>query len=69
MLSSRIPLFNLKNLIILKFGRQADFAYTMGEHETAVSAVIRRRRKLSPEKKAAWAKALGVQVGEVFGNE
>jgi hypothetical protein len=52
----------LKSAIVLNFGTQGDFARAVGEHEEIVSRVIRGRRELDPEKKAKWARVLGLKL-------
>ena len=58
--------FRLKEMIIKKFGSQADFALAMKEHESVVSRVVRGRYSLPTGKRQKWAKALNFDVKEVF---
>lgn len=57
---------SLKLAILEKFPSQADFAQSIGEHESLVSRIIRGRRQLDPEKQREWAKALNSTPGELF---
>lgn len=54
----------LKAKIIERYGSQFLFATTMGLHEASVSRIIRGRRALSPEDRAQWAVALGIDVND-----
>lgn len=49
----------LKFEILKKFGSQAEFAMQAREHEGAVSAILRGRRPLTPERAKKWQKLLG----------
>lgn len=49
---------DLKICILRSFPSQADFAVTVGEHESAVSRVLHGRRRLSDEEIGRWIKAL-----------
>jgi plasmid maintenance system antidote protein VapI len=51
----------LKFEILKKKGSQANFSMEVCEHESKVSAVIRGRRKLTPEQAAKWQKILGCE--------
>lgn len=51
----------LRLVILKKFDSQSDFAAAIGEHESAVSQVIRGRRVLSDDRKEKWAEALGIR--------
>jgi hypothetical protein len=57
---------SLKFKILEKFPSQADFAQSVGEHESLVSRIIRGRRTLDPERQREWAKALKSSVKELF---
>lgn len=48
----------LRVTILEKFGYQGDFAAAVGEHESAVSQVVRGRRKLDPARAKKWLQAL-----------
>ena len=48
----------LRVTILEKFGYQGDFAAAVGEHESAVSQVIRGRRKLDPDRAKKWLQVL-----------
>lgn len=56
----------LKLKIIEKYDSQWKFAQVVNEHESVVSKVVRAGLKLSPGKKAKWAKKLNCKVNEVF---
>lgn len=56
----------LKAKIIEKYGGQWKFAPKVGEHESAVSKIVRGRKHLSQEKKEKWAKVLDCDVEEIF---
>jgi len=56
----------LKAKIFEVDGHQWKFAHRVGVHEAYVSHIINRRRELSPQKQAQWAKALGVKPEEIF---
>jgi len=55
----------LRAKIIEVYGGQWRFAQAIEEHESVVSKVIRGRRKLTPEKKKVWAKALGLKQSDI----
>ena len=59
----------LKLKIIEKYGGQWRFAAAVGEHESAISKVLRYQRPLPDEKKRIWAKALRCKPEEIFGVE
>jgi hypothetical protein len=61
--------FKLKEQIIKKYGSQADFCFSVKEHEAVVSRVVRGRYDLPADKKEKWARALGCKVEEVFGDD
>jgi len=50
--------FDLKIEILKKFSTQSDFAMALREHESKISAVIRGRRKLTPEQAQRWQEVL-----------
>ncbi|MBW1706589.1 MAG: helix-turn-helix transcriptional regulator [Deltaproteobacteria bacterium] len=58
----------LKVKILETFQNQSDFALHMKLHESAVSSVVRGRRKLSQESQEEWAKALGCETKNIFEN-
>jgi len=60
---------NLKLKILEKYQSQADFAISVGAHESLVSRIIRGRRRLDPEKQITWAEALNSTPRELFGQE
>ncbi len=49
----------IKIAILQKFDTQADFAQSLGVHESKLSQVIRGRRKLSLREAKTWCKVLG----------
>lgn len=59
----------LKAKIFEKFGTQGDFAQAVSVDETFVSKIIRGRRKLDPDKRFIWAKALGCKPKDIFTDE
>lgn len=59
----------LRLKIVEKFRSQTRFAYELGEEEAVVSRVVNGWRKLSPEKQAQWARALGCAVADIFTRE
>ena len=56
----------LKARIVEVFGTQADFAKSMGLHDSRVSTVVRRRWDLSDEEQKQWAAALGCSPSDIF---
>lgn len=58
----------LRLKIIERFGTQADFASKVKADETLVSRVIRGRRAISKEMRAAWADALRCAPEDIFEN-
>ena len=50
----------LKSAIVRKYGNQFLFALALGEHEAAISRIVRGRRTLDPESQKRWAKVLGI---------
>ena len=56
----------LKAIIYEKFGSQAEFSMAVEEDESAISRVIRGRRKLNMEQKKNWANALDCGADELF---
>jgi plasmid maintenance system antidote protein VapI len=57
---------SLKLKILENFPTQADFAQSIGEHESFVSKIIRGRRELETNKQIKWAKALNSTPKELF---
>lgn len=57
----------LKARIIEEYGSQADFAQMLGEDESFISRIVRRRRELPEDKQKAWARLLGCRREELFG--
>ncbi len=49
--------------ILGKFDSQADFSQAVGMHESAVSQVMRGRRKLGPNDAVQWVKTLKCDPG------
>ena len=60
---------NLKCLIILRFGTQADFAKEVDANESYVSRVVRGRTPLSPEMREKWVRALGETAKGILDTE
>jgi len=58
--------WELKRLIINKYGSQANYALVLGEFESRISAVVQARRELSEKEKAKWAELLDCKVIDVF---
>jgi ribosome-binding protein aMBF1 (putative translation factor) len=58
--------FLLKAKIVEVFGSQWKFAQEIGEHESAVSRVIRGRRYLNEKERMKWASILGIEDLEKF---
>ena len=58
----------LKARIIERFGTQADFGEAIGLDDSIISKIIRGRRTLDPEWQLIWAKALGCDPKDIFGN-
>lgn len=57
----------LKAMIVEKFANQSNFAFSVREHESMISKVIRGRRELTDQQKQKWAQVLGIQDDdEVF---
>jgi len=56
----------LRLKIIEIFGTQADFASEVKADEAIVSRVIRGRRAISKEMRAAWANALKCAPSDIF---
>jgi transcriptional regulator with XRE-family HTH domain len=61
--------WKLKEKIVDTCGAQADFARLMKLDDTYVSKVIRGRRFLDETTKEAWAKALGCEVWDLWGDD
>ena len=57
---------SLKLKIIEKFGSQAEFSMAVKEDESAISRVLRGRRKLRPDDRKKWARVLGCRLEEIF---
>ena len=57
----------LKGAIVIKYGSQANFASTICVHEPIVSRVITGRHILGKAERNRWAKLLGVEAAELFG--
>jgi transcriptional regulator with XRE-family HTH domain len=55
--------------MVEKYGTQSDFAHALGIREGVVSQVIHGRRTLQDEEKQRWARALGAEFGELFGED
>ncbi len=49
----------LKGRIVEHYGSQFEFARAIGEHESAVSLVVRGKRQLTDRQLTTWQKALG----------
>ena len=60
--------WNLKSLIVEKFGTQADFAIKVGRQQSFISEVLRGRKKLSEEEQKVWAEHLGCNPEKVVFN-
>jgi plasmid maintenance system antidote protein VapI len=58
----------LRGKIIEKCGAQYKFARRLNIVETDISAVIHGRKVLDGPTKSKWAKALGCEVEEIFGD-
>ena len=56
----------LKLKIIEKYGSQADFAQALKINETAISRIIRGRKKLPDDQRKIWAKALHCDPDDIF---
>jgi plasmid maintenance system antidote protein VapI len=56
----------LKAKIIENYGSQFRFAHALGTHETEISAVVRGRKTLEPDKLREWARLLNCNVEDVF---
>ena len=56
----------LKLKIVEKFGTQADFAQALGVDDSAISRVIRGRRRLHRKDEERWAGILGCSSEELF---
>ena len=57
----------LKAVIIEKFGSQSNFSQEIKVREPVISRVINNRHSLSQEERERWAKMLGVEATELFG--
>lgn len=58
--------FKLKARIIELWGSQADFAQYLEVDETYVSRIVCRRRELPDPEKKRWAKALEIEVNDLW---
>jgi plasmid maintenance system antidote protein VapI len=56
----------LKAIIYEKFGSQAEFSMVVEEDESAISRIIRGRRKLNNDQRNRWARALGCTPNELL---
>jgi cyanate lyase len=59
----------LKGRIVMKYGKQIDFAHTHGIDETYVCKVITGRRQLSEDKQKQWAQWLDCKPEDIFADE
>ena len=57
----------LKSSIIAKHGSQGDFSQEIGVAECIISRVVNNRHSLDEPERERWAKSLGVEVHELFG--
>jgi len=62
------PNLKLKGKIIERFGAQYKFARALNIVETDISAVIRGRKVLAGPAKEKWARSLGCESEEIFGD-
>jgi hypothetical protein len=57
-MESKMTNWNLKSLIVERFGTQADFAMKIKRQQSFVSEVISGRRQLSEKEKKLWAEEI-----------
>ena len=55
----------LRAVILRKFRTFSDFAQAVGEHNSYISCVVNRRRKLTAERAAKWAATLDCKPGDL----